>query len=345
VVRDAGSVAGTALVTTLLWYVLPVPVVAAGWGLVCLLLIELGFALGLPFLRLQGSLIAALAFGRLFLANFTGFGETFGVSHRILIVLPLIALFYYLWRKARHEGERGQLVPWERLAAGLYLYAPAILSVILIRFEAGRVLAVIGWSLLGLAYLAIGIRWNNRDLRWQSYAIAALTFGRCWATNFYIPESLAGIFDRVLTGSVVTLSFFACQWLSPRRLEAEPLAQGNWVMRRLMQFDAYGRAIFSILATTLLTVLLYYEVRGNLLTVAWALEGAVLLAAGFIMRERVMRIYGLLLLAVCVLKAFVYDFRELDALFRILSFVVLGLLLVGVSLVYSRFREQLRRYL
>jgi hypothetical protein len=345
VVRDAGSVAGTALVTALLWYVLPIPVVAVGWGVVSLFLIERGFAMALPLLRLQGSLVAALAFGRLFLANFTGIGETFGVSHRILTVLPLIALFNYFWQKLRDEGERGRLVHWERLATKLFLYAPAVLAVVLIRFEAGRVVAVIGWALLGLGLLAIGIRWNNRDFRWQGYAVAVLTFGRCWATNFYIPESLAGIFDRALTGTVVTLSFYACQWLSPRLSEAGPPAEGNWVKRRLIQFDAYGRTVFSLLATTLLTVLLFYEVSGNLLTVAWALEGVALLAAGFIMRERVMRLCGLLLLAACIVKAFVYDFRELDALYRILSFVVLGLLLVGVSLIYTRFREQLRRYL
>lgn len=338
------SVAGTALVTALLWHVLPIPVIAVGWGVVSLLLIELGFALALPLLRLQGFVVAALAFGRLFLANFTGMGETFGVSHRILTVLPLIALFYYSWWKIRIEGERGQLARWERLAATLCLYAPVILAVALIRFEAGRVMAVIGWALLGLGLLTVGVRWNNRDLRWQSYAVAALTFGRCWATNFYIPESLAGVFDRAVTGGVVTLSFYACQFLSPRRGEAGLLVEGNWFRRRLIQFDAHGRTVFSLLATTLFTVLLFYEVSGNLLTVAWALEGVALLSAGFLMRERVMRLCGLLLLAACVLKVFVYDFRELEALFRILSFVVIGLLLVGVSLIYTRFREQLRRY-
>lgn len=92
-------------------------------------------------------------------------------------------------------------------------------------------------------------------------------------------------------------------------------------------------------------MLLFYEVSGNLLTVAWGLQGAVLLGVGFPARERVLRLSGLLLLGVCILKVFVYDLRELEALPRILAFIVLGLLLLATSLVYTRFRERRHRYL
>ncbi|MBI4639458.1 MAG: DUF2339 domain-containing protein, partial [Candidatus Tectomicrobia bacterium] len=171
-VRDVSSAAGTIFLTALLWYVLPIPVVAVGWGILSLLLIELGFSMPLPFLRLQGHLVGALAFGRLFLANFTGMGETAGISHRILTILPFILLFYYLSARLRVEEENKGLVAWECGLSRLYLYAPALLAVLLIRFEVGRVLAVVGWALFGLGLLFLGVRWNNRDLRWQSYALA-----------------------------------------------------------------------------------------------------------------------------------------------------------------------------
>ena len=47
----------------------------------------------------------------------------------------------------------------------------------------------------------------------------------------------------------------------------------------------------------------------------------------------------------CILKAFAYDLRNLDTLPRIFSFIVLGLLLVAVSWVYTRFRDLVQRYL
>lgn len=344
VVRDGCLAAGTTLLASLLWHVLPIPLVAIGWGTMSLLLTQIGISLSLPVLRLHGNLVAALTFGRLFLANFTGLGETFGISHRMLTVPPIAFLFYYLWARLRSEGKEGRLAAWEGLAYPLFLYAPAVLVVFLIRFEVGRVLAVVGWALFGLCLLFIGIRWKNRDLRWQSYILAILTFSRSWATNFYIPESLAGMFGRVFTGSVVIGSFYISQFLLHRRHEITSVS-GNRFMRLMGRFDLNARAIFSVLATTLLSLLLFYEVSGSLLTVAWGIEGVVLLVAGFTTRERVLRLSGLFLLGMCILKLFVYDLRELEALPRILSFVVLGLLLLSVSLIYTRFREKIRHYL
>ena len=99
------------------------------------------------------------------------------------------------------------------------------------------------------------------------------------------------------------------------------------------------------MAVALLSGLLFHEVSGSLLTVAWGIEGVALLAAGLTFRERVLRLEGLVLLLTCILKLFVYDLRNLETVYRILSFIALGVILLGVSWVYTRFRERLRQYL
>ena len=103
--------------------------------------------------------------------------------------------------------------------------------------------------------------------------------------------------------------------------------------------------MFSVMATLLLATLLFHETSAGLLTVAWGVQGAALLGTGFLAGDRVFRRSGLLLLAVCTTKAFAYDFRALDAFSRILSFIVLGLLMLITSWVYARYRERLHRYL
>ncbi len=72
-------------------------------------------------------------------------------------------------------------------------------------------------------------------------------------------------------------------------------------------------------------------------------QGAALLAAGFVFRDRVLRSSGLLLFLFCILKPFGYDLRQLDVPNRILSFVVPGVFLLAASWIYTRFREQIRR--
>ncbi len=58
-----------------------------------------------------------------------------------------------------------------------------------------------------------------------------------------------------------------------------------------------------------------------------------------------LRLSGLALLFLCILKLFAYDLQQLEALARILSFVVLGLVLLAVSWVYTTYREQIRKLL
>jgi uncharacterized membrane protein len=63
------------------------------------------------------------------------------------------------------------------------------------------------------------------------------------------------------------------------------------------------------------------------------------------LRDRFQRLSGLFLLLVCVLKLFLYDLRQLETINRILSFIALGAILVGVSFIYTRFKDRLKQYL
>ena len=57
------------------------------------------------------------------------------------------------------------------------------------------------------------------------------------------------------------------------------------------------------------------------------------------------RLSGLALFLICIGKLFLHDLRELDTLSRILSFLVLGVVMMAASWVYTRYREKLRRLL
>jgi uncharacterized membrane protein len=98
-------------------------------------------------------------------------------------------------------------------------------------------------------------------------------------------------------------------------------------------------------ATGLLVALILQEVRPSLITLTLGLQGLALMGAGLAARERMLRLLGLGLLLGCILKLFLYDLRELDALPRIFSFVVLGLILLGISWTYTRYRSAIRKLL
>jgi uncharacterized membrane protein len=106
--------------------------------------------------------------------------------------------------------------------------------------------------------------------------------------------------------------------------------------------ERIARVALTAFATLSAALLVVDEMRASLVTLTWGLIGLGLLVVGFPARERVLRLAGLAMLALCVLKLFVYDLSELEALPRIMSFVVLGLVLLGVSWVYTRVKGGVR---
>lgn len=79
--------------------------------------------------------------------------------------------------------------------------------------------------------------------------------------------------------------------------------------------------------------------QGLSVSVTWVVYAAILLALGFARRIRPVRLIGIAVLGVAILKVFVFDLQELETPYRILSFVALGLVLLSVSFFYGRLRK------
>jgi uncharacterized membrane protein len=68
----------------------------------------------------------------------------------------------------------------------------------------------------------------------------------------------------------------------------------------------------------------------------WMAYGALLMVVGFWRRSAFVRWQALVLIAVTIVKVFIYDVSQLDRGYRIISFIVLGILLLAISFVYQR---------
>ena len=68
----------------------------------------------------------------------------------------------------------------------------------------------------------------------------------------------------------------------------------------------------------------------------WLVMGVALLAAGVRLRSQVLRIASAALIAIAVLKVFLFDLSELEGVLRALSFIGLGAVLIGIGLFYQR---------
>jgi len=72
------------------------------------------------------------------------------------------------------------------------------------------------------------------------------------------------------------------------------------------------------------------------ISILWTCYAAALIAAGLVRQSALLRWQALALLGVAVAKVFLYDLASLDRVYRILSFFILGSVLLAVSFLYTR---------
>ncbi len=70
----------------------------------------------------------------------------------------------------------------------------------------------------------------------------------------------------------------------------------------------------------------------------WLLFSIGVMTFGIWRRTRILRHTAIVLFGFTILKIFIYDLSFLDTLYRIVSFVALGLILLAVSYLYQRYR-------
>jgi len=131
-----------------------------------------------------------------------------------------------------------------------------------------------------------------------------------------------------------------------------------WLLARGTRLDLPARApqALAILAGVLVFAYLTLEVRrsfhGTVIWIGearasnaelyaysavWIVYALVLLAVGILRGSAVLRYASLSVLSVAVAKVFLYDMSDLTGLYRVASFLGLGLTLIGIGYVYRRF--------
>jgi hypothetical protein len=208
------------------------------------------------------------------------------------------------------------------------------------------------WPYASLA-VAVGLvtTWDHCPERWQLTAFAAETLvlviaGRLTGAGAFIrlaivPMAIAAFgyiyFDTDIfsasgvawTNLVIGLALFA---FAERSLEKEA------------DFQPLRPCIVGII-TALALLALDKLVSGALLTVSWALLGFVLLAFGFAIKQRSYRMAGLVALAFSLAHAVFHDMARVETIYRILSFIGLGIILLVLAFLYARNREKLAKWL
>ena len=85
--------------------------------------------------------------------------------------------------------------------------------------------------------------------------------------------------------------------------------------------------------------------RNLFLSFWWILYGVVLMVVGAVAKSSTFRKSAIVLFALSIVKVFLYDVQNLDTAYRIISFIVLGVILLSVSFAYQKNKEKITEFL
>jgi peptidoglycan/LPS O-acetylase OafA/YrhL len=87
------------------------------------------------------------------------------------------------------------------------------------------------------------------------------------------------------------------------------------------------------------------QTSGFYLTVGWSALALVLFIAGMATRERVYRWLGLAVLACAMGRVVIFDVWKLETLYRIFTFMALGVVLLILGFIYNKYQEKIKEWL
>lgn len=258
--------------------------------------------------------------------------------------LALAAIYIFLSRQIHSRVTPGasEILHFLHLALAIGFITVAIP----IRLDAHWI--TIGWFVESGVLLWVGNRIRSDFL--NVFALAALALGvvrLLLIDNFYTTQLIFNL--RMATYGVAVAVLGAVAWYAAKREDdvARTVAAVAQVALNVLALIALSREVTDYYSRQLADLRpsrlrVAFDFRRNQIerdftySALWMAYGAMLMIVGFLRRTAFVRWQALLLIAATILKVFIYDVSQLDRGYRIVSFIVLGALLLAISFVYQR---------
>ena len=190
--------------------------------------------------------------------------------------------------------------------------------------RAERRLALDAAGMCGL--ILCGAAWS---LRWaESYA--------AWEG---MPLVHPGLWTALAVGGAFVLVSRRCIVCTGDPVVLKNIRAGAWTLAGVLAFGATSMEVSR--SSALLAA--DQSIRGAALSLYWSALGLCMVALGFVRRVPVLRRIGLVVMAVAASKVLLFDLSGVGQVWRVLSTVGVGLLMIGTAIVYSKVAMRLDR--
>lgn len=271
----------------------------------------------------------------------------------ILTIFSLVLAAAYLaisgaFRR-RFENKDEEEAKAAQVVTLLHVAVAIVFITIAVPLKLSRHWITIGWLVESAVLLWIAVRTRTDFLRFLAGAALVLGLFRLLAIDeqHWTPDTL--IFNIRFATYLVAIAILGGIVYFGRRYGSER-------EQPFVQLAAIGFNVLALIALTGEAYYYYFQRHAQLdltptydvdykqldlarnfsYSAIWLLYGAGLMVFGFFKQTAFVRWQALVLIAVTIVKVFVYDVSELDKGYRILSFIALGVVLLAISFIYQR---------
>lgn len=205
----------------------------------------------------------------------------------------------------------------------------------------------IAWAVEGALLLWIGLHVSDGRVRTYSLALLAIATARVLILDLSSGEAGAPLLFNamMLAGAVVVAALGLSAALYSRHRDR--LSELEAPVFGVLTMAANGVALLFISVDVWRWTGLHWGAGGHQsaqqlsLSLVWTAYALVAISLGIWRRTKMVRVFAMGLLYLAIAKVFLLDLAGLEQPFRIVSFFVLGLILLVVSLLYTRFEARM----
>lgn len=227
----------------------------------------------------------------------------------------------------------------ENLDAGLkehYIYSAVPFAIAAAILYFSELWSTVVLALISILAVIASFQTSREEIRYAGYTVSIGVLYKTLAydtrvlegLNFADPLESTRLFAYLSVIAAFTLIYILV------RINRETLHQKE--RSNLLMEKAYSWAI-AILVLSIIGL----ELEVFRVSLLWGIYGIYLLILGMKLRLEYFRQQSIAVLAVTTFKVFIIDTAGLDTLSRTLSFLVLGLVLIVASYIYTNYREEL----
>jgi uncharacterized membrane protein len=320
------------------WLDLPKVLTAPAWSVLGVILLQIGINRKDNHKQIQGYILTVAAFGRLFLSNFIVTGGVGPLSYRVLTVVPVLFILYYCQSILKEKyGPEGNIDFGKNMPI-LYTYLVFIGVMFLIRYEVSEAMVAPLWGLITLVYVIKNVS-SKEEYYLPICSIAAIaTAVRAIFYNIVQPDYLVGVNLHVMYPLVVSITLYSSNVIYRMRPAIRNDNFNKGIINNILKSSEF---ICAFAATSVITILITTNTTGVALTTLLAIEGIILFLAGFILKDKTWRLFGLIIILSTLGKVLLIDLRKLETLYYIISLICMGLLLLFISYAYNKYKDRI----